>query len=358
MQKISVFNKFRDLLWNRTVVSTPKSDTNNGWSDRVQLAIDSKKSAVNDFFGGWEISDIELLNEFRTLPSTGPSSGEILDFLGVRTRHSLHAWLNSKETEAIWLKDLPIPDDSVHAETIEYVSLLNSITIATINQKEIFSVLEIGASYGPWASAAGVIAVRQNFNKILIMELEANKEIQVHAMEQLDRNGLVQSNNIDIKLICAGISTQNGKAFFPKIDVKSDNGAQISMEPISTDYRGLQGDHEEIDTVNLSSILADVDQIDFMHMDVQGTEEFLLQDLEFMKTLTSKVVALFLATQTRKIEGIALEILNMHGWKLLRERPTMFKSSEKTKDIKGWTLRDGGQYWVNTNLTDTKGRIK
>lgn len=350
-------NKILNTLRIRSTQNHAKSGLELSYSKRVETAINFKKVSVNDFFGGWELSDILLLEKFRHIPGNGPAQGEILDFLGVRTSHSVHAWLNADVNQAIWLLDLPVPDDGVHAETIEYVALLNSISIAKINQNEDFVVLEIGASYGPWASTAGVVAARQNFKKILIIELEVNNEAQKMALEHLQRNGLAISSVMEIRLVNAAISTENGNAYFPKVDVRSDNGAQISIFPSNLDYRGLPIDNEKVDTITLSTLLSDVNRIDFLHIDVQGTEESLLENSQFIDTLTRKVVALFLATQTRKIEGIALETLAAMGWKLLRERPTTYKQNDRTNNIKGWTLRDGGQYWINMNLTDSLGSL-
>jgi hypothetical protein len=66
--------------------------------------------------------------------------------------------------------------------------------------------------------------------------------------------------------------------------------------------------------------------------------------------LGSKVACVMLATHSRAIEGLALEVLGRAGWELLRERPTVFRQSSGTREVTGWTTHDGAQLWVNTRF--------
>jgi hypothetical protein len=162
------------------------------------------------------------------------------------------------------------------------------------------------------------------------------------------RNSLSNSvENVNVLAVHGAIYTKDEYVFFPKVNVANDNGAQITQAALKKDYRGLDLDYEKIPGYSLNTLSTNYSQIDFLHMDVQGAEAMLLNDNDFIGTLNQKVATFFIATQSRLIEGIALEKLSELGWFLIRERPTMYRQNNRTKDINGWTLRDGGQLWIN-----------
>jgi FkbM family methyltransferase len=319
--------------------------------DRVETALYSKKNAVNDFFGGWKEEDLDLLNQYKSGESVLPKYGEIVDWLGVRTLASLHDWLPIPKSGSISIPGLPVPDDQVHAETIEYVSLIISIRRAISSGKKTFTAIELGASYAPWAVAAGVIALREGFKEINLMAVEANLEMIPSIKDHAGRNELVGA--VDLVAIHGAVYTNDEDVYFPKVDVTNDNGAQVSSKALTNDYRGLEMDYQRVKGYSLKTLSTKYERIDFLHMDVQGAEIMLLNDLSFLGVLNKKVVTFFLATQSRFIEGVALEKLSALGWVLIRERPTVYRQNDRTKDVNGWTLRDGGQLWLNPKLSDS-----
>ena len=140
--------------------------------------------------------------------------------------------------------------------------------------------------------------------------------------------------------------------YFPKVNVTSDNGGQIASEALSNDYRGLELEYEVVKGFSLATLASGYERIDFLHMDVQGAEAMLLANDSFLAVLDKKVATFYLATQSRLIEGLALQKLSGMGWHLARERPTMYRQNDRTQDINGWTLRDGGQLWLNPKICD------
>lgn len=323
-----------------------------GNNDRVQVALNAKRNAVNDFFGGWEEKDLALLRTYKFNYPIVPQHGEIVDWLGIRTAAGLHAWLKMPPNGSLVIPHLPVPDDQVHAETIEYVALLVSIERAAHAGKRCFTVMELGASYAPWAIAAGVLATRKGFEKINLVAVEANAEIVPDIKEHAARNGLLDNEKVDLQAIHGAIYTSDENVFFPKVNVASDNGGQIASEALKNDYRGLDLEYEVVKGYSLATLASEYARIDFLHMDVQGAEAMLLADEPFLAVLDEKVATFFLATQSRLIEGLALQKLSGLGWSLARERPTMYRQNDRTKDINGWTLRDGGQLWLNPKACD------
>jgi FkbM family methyltransferase len=301
-----------------------------------------------DFFGGWSDADIRLLSRYEGQRRGDPQPGEIFDWLGVRTLVSHHGWLERPDSGIIDISTIPVPSDMIHAEAIEYVSLLVAIERALAAGRRSFVAVELGASYGPWITAAGVVARRLGFDNVNLVAVEASEQMIPEIMQHAAINGLVADTAVQVRAMHAAVYTTEQDLFFPKINVRFDNGAQVSAEDLTKDYRGLDVEYDKIQGVSLRTICQDLEMVDFMHLDLQGVEEELLQDEDFLDTLTEKTATFFLATQSRLIEGIALKALSARGWILVRERPTTYKFVADRSDVNGWTLRDGGQIWLNS----------
>lgn len=320
-------------------------------SPRVELARRAKLDSVNDFFGGWVEEDIAALQRWRCdLQGIEPAPGELVDWLGCRTAKANHAWLGNSQAGAV-VDDLPFPDDQIHAEAIEYVALIFAIERALADAQTTFRVIELGSSYAPWCVSAAVTARRAGLT-VTADAVEANESTMPLIGEHFQRNGIHADPQVTFHAHNAAVSTSGEDLYFPVVDTRSDNGAQATQTPSSQDYRGVSQSYRRVPGLTLQGLLGpSPDSVDFLHMDLQGAEQGLLEDDEFLRTISSHVRVLFLATQSRLIEGIALRELSKRGWTLYRERPTMFIAKPETRDVNGWTVRDGGQVWFNQDLT-------
>lgn len=316
--------------------------------NRVDLAKFVCLNAVYDFFGGWGVDDIEYLESKKPKILPEPNEGEIVDWLGIRTNANFHGWLNMPSDKKLSIPQIPIPDDSVHAEAIEYIAMFKSLDLALSRKQSSYTVIELGSSYGPWAVASSVTARRFGIEEVNLIGVEASKKMSLSMWDHCRLNGLI--NGVDkcqIKIINGAVSASNEPLYFPIVDVTVDNGAQITKSSLSTDYRGVKVEHEKISAYTLSDIFGGIARVDFLHIDIQGAEEELLQSQDFLNCITNKVSVLYLATQSRLIEGIALKILGGADMSLIRERPTIFQQNTRALDVNGWTTRDGGQIWIN-----------
>lgn len=316
--------------------------------NRIDISLSAKKNLTNDFFGGWDEEDIQLLEKYKHKFTKKLEEGFIYDWLGVVTSKKFHGWIEYPDKGILCDEDLPIPDDKIHAEAIEYIALAKSFEES--KNKDLYTAVELGASFSPWCSSGGVIAKRLGFKNINLISVEASSSGKEKIMEQFANNNLLDDENIKTKIIEGAISTENGTVFFPKVNVKNDNGAQITTNKADVDYRGLKIEHDEIKSYSIKTIAKDVDFISFLHMDLQGAEESLFEDSEFLECLNSKVKVLFLATQSRIIEGKATKALFGKDWTLFRERPTVYRQNDTAMNPNGWTLRDGGQIWINDKI--------
>ncbi len=286
---------------------------------RLAQALQAREWATPpDFFGGWEPEDVDLFSRHRCERPDELRPGEVVDWLGIRTDASLYPGFQGV---GVALTDLPVPDDGFHAEAIEYVALLTAMERAVEAGRTTFCCVELGASYGPWVTAAGVTGLRSGFDRVSLLAVEAAASAEGEIVEHARRNGLTQNASVDLRAVNAAVHVRDERVWFPRVDVRSDNGAQVTGTEAQVDYRGQAIDHDPIEGLSLRSLVEDVGRIDFLHMDLQGAEQALLEDRDFLDVLQQKVAVLFLATQSRLIEGIALRELSARGWTLVRERP-------------------------------------
>ena len=99
----------------------------------------------------------------------------------------------------------------------------------------------------------------------------------------------------------------------------------------------------------LDTLLQDLGMVDFMHIDIQGSELDLLTDQ--VDWVSNNVKTLMIATHSRPIEGKLMDLLFEEGWQLHREKPCRVDWN-KSCSIVGRTIVDGSQYWLNRRLMD------
>src|SRR3954447_11616299 len=136
--------------------------------ERVRKLMQARETLGEDFFGGWEPEDVELFQRHARMSS--PARDKITDFLGIKTGENLVPWAGLLAGTVN--KAFPIPNDRVHAEAIEYVALLHSVECAPHDR---FTIVELGASYGPWTCAGAIVATRTGRTKIRLTAVEASR---------------------------------------------------------------------------------------------------------------------------------------------------------------------------------------
>ena len=314
----------------------------------IQAQLEARIVTGPDHFGGWEPEDVDFLSTYKAkLSDQEVVEGVIVDWLGSRTLSSNYPNVPGA-AQGLVNSALPIPTDGVHANTIEYVALSTAVDLASSSGSNRFSVLEVGASYAPWATLAALVAKRAGFDYVNCLAVEASESAMQKINRHIELNELDSLGGICFESVNAAISASDSVVYFPSVDTAEDNGGRVELEPVKKDYRGFEKEYVEVEGRSLASLLARWDLCDFLHADLQGFEAELLRNDAFIATICEKVRVFFLATQTRLIEGIALEVMSRNGWVLHRERPTMFKQNRVTDDPAGWTLADGGQIWLNS----------
>ena len=101
--------------------------------------------------------------------------------------------------------------------------------------------------------------------------------------------------------------------------------------------------------VRLNTLCEGTGLIDFLHIDVQGSElDIICNEAEW---LGDNVRAMMIATHSRVIEGGVMDLLGGLGWVLKREKPCRFALDENPRECwEGVTQADGSQHWINPKL--------
>ena len=306
---------------------------------KVGEAIRARSVLGEDFFGGWDPDDVAILS--RHAHMTTASSGQITDFIGIKTSASLHPL--AEPLHGTVVGELPIPDDSLRAETIEYYALLASFEAAAPDD---FSFVELGSSYAPWSCAAAVLAKRSGRTNWKVVAVEAATYLFDLIPGHLAENG-IDPDSPNVRLVNGAIAAERGILKFPKVTSPNELGGQIGSDGAEADYLGRTIEHVDVQAYTLAEVLPE-GVVDLVHVDIQGFEHSVLSAA--IDLLNNRVKAVFIGTHSRKLEGELIELFHAHGWRLVRERPTRFDYNPNLLDATAWTTRDGGQYWINKRL--------
>jgi FkbM family methyltransferase len=313
------------------------------FSPRINSVAQAREMLANDFFGGWQPSDLELFE--RHHHSAAGQPGFVTDYFGVKTASHFVPWAAGNDGAV--LTDPPVPDDTVRAEAIEYFALLDALERSSSDE---FSMVELGASYAPWACMAGVLAMRQRRSRISVRAVEASRFFFDLIDSNFAVNGLVSSDAMSVRTsaVHAAVGIKRGTAYFPMVRSAFENGGQVADTKVDVDYIGRAIEHEAVKVCTLDDVFDGFGLVDLLHCDIQGAEADVMTYGAGM--LTQKVRRLFVGTHSRHIEGLLIDCFHKHGWRLERERPCAFTHRSDLTSPVGMTTRDGGQYWVNSRL--------
>jgi FkbM family methyltransferase len=318
-------------------------------SPRIQSAVAAREVLGHDFFGGWQPSDVDLFARHHHASEGAP--GFVTDYFGVRTASHFVPWAASND--GLVFVDPPVPDDGVRAEAIEYFALLDALEKSSPSN---FSMIELGASYAPWACMAGVLAMRQRKSSVRVRAVEASRYffdlIQAnYAANRLQSEGSVV---VTATAVHAAVGIKRGTAFFPVVRSAFENGGQVTDTKVNVDYVGRAVEHEEVTLCTLDDVFEGFDVIDLLHCDIQGAEADVLTYGAAL--LSQRVKHMFIGTHSRYIEGSMVDCFHKQGWLLERERPCAFSHQPSLTSPVGMTTRDGGQYWTNLRFASNRER--
>ena len=291
-------------------------------------------------YPGYLPGDEALLRRYAVV-SARVNDDHYLDGFGVKTEFQCVPFLAPKNLKLDRLQ-LPLPDDGFHAEGIEYAALLDAFENRRLKSR--FTAVEVGSGWGPWIGLAGVLAKNHAVENLCLIGAEASAERYALMLRHLKANGLIAEASTTIRTFHGAVWTHDGEVQFPDDNVE-DMGSAATDTASKTDYRGHSIELKSTACSKLSSLCSGAGEIDFLHMDVQGSEyELISSEIEW---LSQNVRSIMLATHSRIIEGAIMDLLGNAGWTLRREKPCRFRLTDDLTSWAGRTEADGSQHWFN-----------
>jgi FkbM family methyltransferase len=197
-----------------------------------------------------------------------------------------------------------------------------------------FVMIELGAGYGYWLSEGGGLARRRGLAPFLV-GVEADPGHFELMRRHLANNGFKPEES---RLFEAAVPPVDGEVYFT-VGPEWGWGQAIVDDP---NYRqeGTDGQVHQIPAIALTTILADLEWVDALHMDVQGVEFEVLQAAK--SEVDRKVRTLIIGTESPTIETNLRALFE--GWHSLFD----FRMGEVNRTEYGdIQFGDGLQVWVN-----------
>jgi len=282
-------------------------------------------------------------------PYAGPAQpGFEVDFLGCRTR---------QECLPVALRT-GVPATSyppVDEEYPEWVDLLESVTHA----HERFVMIELGAGFGRWLVRAAQALRQIGGPPFQFVAVEAEPQHFAWIAEHFRDNGIDPAAHA---LLQAGVSEHGGEANL-YVGTSQNAGAAEwygqSLVKERDSVRSADGDYDgqaaarhrsgwrsvRVPCVTLAQILAPLDTVDLIDVDVQGEELKVMTPA--IAELTRKVKKVHIGTHSRAIEKGLRKLFDAAGWECIWD--FRFGTTERTP----WRrihFTDGVQTWVNPRI--------
>lgn len=288
-----------------------------------------------------------ILEKYKHIDETAAPDGFFTNFLGVKTR--IGNLPQGPDLNGKVFSDTPgaASGDGVFAGQSEYNALLTALDACV--GAETVTIAEFGAGWGPWISAAGVVARRMGIPDIRLIAVEADAYKHSQLLLHMEDNGLVRENGVTVTTHNAAISHSDGVLHFPKDLNPLDYGGQASETGHSVDYRGMGYQTIEVPALSIETVLKDAGPVDYLHVDIQGAEYEALQPCRSF--LTEHVKYMFIGTHSRMIDGQIVELLHEWDWQIHIAHPCGFVHDRSVPTLEGMTVADGEVFASNPRLT-------
>lgn len=297
-------------------------------------------------------ADLSLLEKYRPSSLPAPLPEKYVNFLGLQTQADFFG--NGASIVGRVFPSLPAGDDGVYGGYPEYQSVL--LAINNRARKDTFVAAELGAGWGPWISAAGVVCKNEGVSDITLIGVEADHGKCGFMHEHLENNGLLSgtygASKVQSTIIEGAAWSEDTVLYFGGGDSRGDHGGAASKDGGSVDYRGATVPKVKVNAFSLETICKPVNGlIDYMHWDIQGAERNVAAS--GINFLNERVAYLFIGTHSRAVEGSLLELFFLHQWDLVIQNPCHFTYDRLKPSLEGMTTTDGELLLRNPRLASS-----
>jgi len=280
-------------------------------------------------------------------------SGFQVDFIGAKSRCEFQAGATALPTTYIQT-EYPAIDE----EYFEWVDILESVASA----KNTYTMLELGAGYGRWSVRAACAVRLYHSMPMRFVAVEA-EPVHLRWLETHFRDNCLEPQ--DYVIVPGVVRDEPGEVLFyvGMPPGGKDRPDEWYGQAITHSYEALQntslGAYEGFDLVThksgwksipvqsvaLQGVVADLDRIDLIDLDVQGEELKILSSA--IDEVNRKVRRLHIGTHSHEIEKGLRELLRKNGWHCSADFECLSVNQTPMGTVK---FVDGVQSWTNPRL--------
>jgi FkbM family methyltransferase len=260
-----------------------------------------------------------VFSGFRPWSGHVPAEFDV-DFLGTKNRTAFFTMLRPHPCDREESPNYPTHDE----EYFEWIDLLEAVTLA----KGRFTMLELGAGWGRW-TVRGAAAARQVGLPYHLVAVEAEPTHFQWMVQNLQDNSVLMAN---CRLIQAAVTGSDGRIGFHVGDPENSYGQSI-------------GGPVEVEAVSLATLIAPLEIVDLVDMDVQGAEFEILEAAT--DSIRRKVRRIHVETHSEKLHASIRKLFCSLGWQC------HFLFEGNTGDETRWgriNFQSGIQSWLNPSL--------
>jgi FkbM family methyltransferase len=316
-------------------------------ASRVEIRSITTHEATGDARSRWpEVAlDPAIWAAFTPWSGLAPA-GYVMDWLGVRTRVEYReVWsAAAMYRQDRWESPRLVTD---RASVLDWAALL----VAARQAGETFVVAELGAGWGPWLTDAAAVA-RQTRRDYRVIGVEAEPTHFRWMRRHLLDNAIDPGR---CRLIEAAVGARTGACWFGVGRPTEWYGQSIATDVDASDDAPLGTFAEARDgttlrrtrVVGLDEVLAGVDRVDYMHLDIQGSELDVLAASS--ELLQERVGMITVATHSELMERGLRRLFASLEWTARYDVPIDGTALVRVGDEAPVEVRfhDGVQMWVN-----------
>jgi FkbM family methyltransferase len=261
-------------------------------------------------------------------------SGIQMNFIGAKNKEEYVT--ENRSPERTWQSPYPGFDE----EYFEWVDLLESV----LEARGVFVMFELGAGFGRW-TVNGAIAASKLGKKYRLLAVEAEPKHFMWLEENIEINAIDRSV---CELIQGAVAENDGQADFYTGNATKWYGQRLRFrdDPILARLSmGRRVKLQSVTTMSLNTLLKKYDMVDFVDMDIQGSEQAVLESSK--EPINLKVKRIHVGTHSHEIETGLRALFGGLGWKVHFDFPCLDESETPYGKIK---FQDGVQSWINPNL--------
>lgn len=215
-----------------------------------------------------------------------------------------------------------------------------------------FTAVALGAGWGRWI-VGGAFAAMKRGRDYHIVGVEAEPQHFRWMQRHLQDNGIPPEKS---RLIHAAANSYTGTCWFMVGNstewygqaVVSD--AQYQSEDFQREIRESGGQAEAMPCVDLNEVFAGLERVDYLHMDIQGSEAEVL--LACPDLLDERVAMVNVGTHSESIERQLRRHFTEHGWQCRYDVPmnSTFPAALEGNEPAQISVGDGVFVWVNPRV--------